>query len=100
MLYFVIFFGSQHVPGVAISHTFSTGVQWIQLNSALSPMETFMETMMNHSSHFTRPSVSRMSVRAKLVLDQVAAVIVAEPETLMRRNMMVPWSCSFDQSNQ
>lgn len=60
----------------------------------------FMVMIMNQMSHFRRPSTSRSSVRAKLVLDQMAAVSVVEPAALMRRIMATPSFGSGDQSYQ
>lgn len=100
MLYLGTILGFQHTLSIPGFHVDSMGVHCTQLNSALSPMAMFIVTMMNQMSHLILPSVSRRSVRAKLVLDQMAAVSVVEPAALMRTIMATPSAGSLDQSYQ
>lgn len=53
------------------------------MSSALKPMATFIEIMMNQTNPFIHLSVNRSRVKAKLVLDQMAAVMEKLPATLI-----------------
>lgn len=57
----------------------STGAHCIQMKSALRPMARFIEMMMIQITVFIHPSVNRSKVNAKLVLDQMAAVMEKVP---------------------
>ena len=79
-------------------HDFWTGVHWTQMNTALSPMAMFMEMMMNQIIAFIHLSVSRSMVRAKLVLDQMAAVIENVPAMLAVKTILFMRSTSNGRS--
>ena len=70
------------MPGANGFHAFSTGVHWTHGRRAVSPIAMFMDMMMNQTMAFIQPLVSRSSVTAKLVLDQMAAVTENVPATL------------------
>lgn len=86
MLYRTITVGSQHVPSTVKSQPFWIGVHCAQINTALSPMAIFIETMINQTRCLAGPSVRRRSVTAKLVLDQMAAVKENVPARFMALN--------------
>ncbi len=75
--------GGQQVPAMRGFHDRCTGVHWTQTNRALSPMAMFIEMMMYQMKTLIHPSVRRSMVKAKLVLDHMAAVREKVPATLM-----------------
>ena len=85
MLYFTMTSGGQHVPSMKGCHAFWIGLHWIQTNSALSPMPMLVVMMQNQINFLIQPSVRRNKVRAKLVLDQMAAVMDSVPPMLIAR---------------
>jgi hypothetical protein len=64
-------------------HDFSMGLHCTHMKRALSPMPMFIEMIMNHTTNLSHPCVNRSSVRAKLVLDHMAAVREKVPHRLM-----------------
>jgi hypothetical protein len=66
-------------------HAFSMGVHWIQMNNALSPIATFIETMMHHTLTHIQPCDMRSRVMAKDVLLHTAARMEKVPPILAKR---------------
>src|SRR3569833_485219 len=64
---------AQQVPATMGFHVFSAGVHRTHSKMALRLMAMFMLTIINHSTTFIFPVISRSSVRANAVLLQTAA---------------------------
>ena len=63
----------------------ANGLHCTQGSRALTPMATFIDTMRPTTRYLIQPSDKRQTVRAKLVLDQMAAVMVRVPATVTAR---------------
>src|SRR3569833_224461 len=74
----------QHVPGTENLQTFSIGLHWAQLKTALKPRKMFVVTSRNHTNTRIRSSVSRIRVMATDVLLQMMPTIENVPATYMR----------------
>jgi len=71
-----------HFPGSRGSQAFAKGLHCTQGNRALIPMAMFIEMMRPRTRCLIQPSDKRQTVKAKLVLDQMAAVTLRVPVTV------------------
>lgn len=70
------------------------------MKSALSPIAIFDEMMMNQTNALIQPSVRRSRVRAKLVLDQIAATSEKVPAKLITFNIFRKFGYLFNGRSQ
>lgn len=85
----LIYFGSQQYPWIVMSQLLATGVHLTHMRMIATPIKMFTDRMVNHTSHLSRPWVSRRSTTAKAVLDHIMAIMANEAARLSpsRRRM-------------